>query len=566
MTQPLTPDQEALLLQQQANAQGITIPGMAGGPPPPMAPPPPAPPPPLADEREARLAAQADASAMQANAAGQPYKSGDLPVDPGTLTGGATAEQAGAVMGAQPAAQQAPQAGIAGGAVMVGGGYRPAGEIRAVGDKALEAFGDAQMMKAQAAQSQDSRALGQAMKDVVARDEAQAAHEKVATGAQAELDTLGQKRAEYEQKLAKIEDEGTRLAQSKIDPDRLWNSKSTGAQIAYTISAFLADIGTGLVGGVNPHREQLNKAIERDVDAQVRAYQAKEKNIEARRSLVGQIMRETNGDIQQTKAILRDAQIKKAMTMADYAAASAKTAGMQEKADALKIGLAEDHANFMRQAFPWQQAQASGGKQLVPVRTANGQIVYVSPEKALEYDTKQQELAHKNQPKPEAIDTDTRFVAQKLIERNVPDLRSAISNYGAAEAKHKPTGKEGLTRAVAGTLLPPTAASVAAEKLYGKNATATDQAWQGFVNQAIKIDAGSGVTGTELTRKEQELLATRDPIARANAIRNYTARAQAIENTALAGVSPEAARAYAERVQRQSGGGAAMPTSVRRDK
>lgn len=292
---------------------------------------------------------------------------------------------------------QGPRPGIAGDAFTVGGGYRPAGEVRAVGDKAIEAFGDAQMMKAQAAESQNRRALGQAMNDVVARDEATGAAEKIATGAQAEIDTLGKKRADYEEQIKRIDADGSRLAATKIDPGRFWAQKSTASQLAMILGAAFSGFAAGRTGGQNQVLSMIQHAIDRDVNAQIQNYEATAKSIEGRRSMVGQLMRETGGDMQQAKAILRDAQIKKALSMADYAAASSKTAHAFQQADTIKMALAEDHAKWMEKAFPWRQAQSGGSKQLVPVRSASGQVVYVSPEKALDYDTKIVEAGAKAQ-------------------------------------------------------------------------------------------------------------------------------------------------------------------------
>ena len=55
---------------------------------------------------------------------------------------------------------------------------------------------------------------------------------------------------------------------SKIDPNHYWASKSTGAKISAAIGMMFGGIGAGLTHGPNLAVEAVNKAIERDMEAQ----------------------------------------------------------------------------------------------------------------------------------------------------------------------------------------------------------------------------------------------------------------------------------------------------------
>lgn len=54
----------------------------------------------------------------------------------------------------------------------------------------------------------------------------------------------------------------------KIDPDRYWNSRSTGAKISAGIGMILGGLSSGATGGPNLAVETINRAIDRDIEAQ----------------------------------------------------------------------------------------------------------------------------------------------------------------------------------------------------------------------------------------------------------------------------------------------------------
>ncbi len=78
---------------------------------------------------------------------------------------------------------------------------------------------------------------------------------------------------EFVTKLKRNDERSEKLFQeamdSKIDPNRYWENKSTGGKISAAIGIALAGIGGGMGGqGGNMALDVINKAIDRDIDAQ----------------------------------------------------------------------------------------------------------------------------------------------------------------------------------------------------------------------------------------------------------------------------------------------------------
>lgn len=54
----------------------------------------------------------------------------------------------------------------------------------------------------------------------------------------------------------------------QIDPNHVWNSKSTASKVSTIIGLFLGGIGAGMTHGENPALSMLNKSIDRDIESQ----------------------------------------------------------------------------------------------------------------------------------------------------------------------------------------------------------------------------------------------------------------------------------------------------------
>lgn len=90
------------------------------------------------------------------------------------------------------------------------------------------------------------------------------------------LDSLGQQRqalaADFQQRLAANQAQADKIfadiQSNKVDPNRLWNTASTGGKISASIGIILGGIGAGLTHGPNYALQSIDKAIDRDVEAQ----------------------------------------------------------------------------------------------------------------------------------------------------------------------------------------------------------------------------------------------------------------------------------------------------------
>lgn len=58
------------------------------------------------------------------------------------------------------------------------------------------------------------------------------------------------------------------IADQKIDPNRYWNNQSTGSKVAAGIGILLSGIGSGLTGKPNLAIEEINNAVNRDIESQ----------------------------------------------------------------------------------------------------------------------------------------------------------------------------------------------------------------------------------------------------------------------------------------------------------
>jgi hypothetical protein len=75
-------------------------------------------------------------------------------------------------------------------------------------------------------------------------------------------------RGKWEETQARADALRADISQGKIEPARWWANQSLGGQIAASISLILGGIGQAFGGGPNPALAVIDKAIDRDLDAQ----------------------------------------------------------------------------------------------------------------------------------------------------------------------------------------------------------------------------------------------------------------------------------------------------------
>jgi hypothetical protein len=87
-------------------------------------------------------------------------------------------------------------------------------------------------------------------------------------------------------KTAELEDLITRYQTSKIDPNRFWAEKTTQDKFVIAIGLALSGLNGSTAGF-----ELLNRAIERDINAQKANLEALERGIEQKRTMIGDMMK-----------------------------------------------------------------------------------------------------------------------------------------------------------------------------------------------------------------------------------------------------------------------------------
>ena len=91
----------------------------------------------------------------------------------------------------------------------------------------------------------------------------------IATQAVAEARDREQRRQKaVETELGKLDGLRSKIQSTEIDPDRWWGDKSTGGKITSAIGILLGGIAQGLNGRENVALKMIDKAIDRDIDAQ----------------------------------------------------------------------------------------------------------------------------------------------------------------------------------------------------------------------------------------------------------------------------------------------------------
>lgn len=72
----------------------------------------------------------------------------------------------------------------------------------------------------------------------------------------------------YKNDEAMLDKYAAEVASGKVNPNRMWQQAGTGAKISASIGLILGGMGAGLTGGPNQALEVIQKAVDRDIDAQ----------------------------------------------------------------------------------------------------------------------------------------------------------------------------------------------------------------------------------------------------------------------------------------------------------
>lgn len=143
------------------------------------------------------------------------------------------------------------------------------------------------------------------------------------------------------------------VANSKIDPNRWWEQRSTGAKIGTRIAAMLGAIGSSILKTPNAAAEMIQRDIDRDIEAQRSNLANKRAGLAAKRGILG-VMREQYGDDEQARQAANRFMLARVNSQLQSLEAGALTEEQRAKVAALRA----DIGNRERVAELGMQAQA----------------------------------------------------------------------------------------------------------------------------------------------------------------------------------------------------------------
>jgi len=243
----------------------------------------------------------------------QPQRRGNLPLGYDTVDGGAVIAPDGTVVeqhrGATVQARRAagatgadgPAGQSDGGLIVVpgqrqrGGGGPPSGALSADQQAYVDTFG-ADRDNATRAQSQRDRLAGQ--RDVVQREGRTDAG--IAQFEAEEANRVAQKQIDGAN--AQLDQDRQTLADSKIDPDRVWKEKGTGARIVAALAQGLGAFGASLSGGANYATQIVDQMIRDDIAAQESDRENKRGDVDEQRQGIAGMMSRYDDQRQQQAA------------------------------------------------------------------------------------------------------------------------------------------------------------------------------------------------------------------------------------------------------------------------
>lgn len=178
---------------------------------------------------------------------------------------------------------------------------------------------------------QEQRALEEAQ----AQRKANAAIDKVVADSQAQRDYLMNR---YELEERARADAVEQASKMKVDPNRLLSQRSTSDEVKWGIAAFFGGIGAALTGGPNMAVEALNRAIDRDIDAQKNAIANAKDTVNMRTNTVAQ-MRQKITDFDQAVMAAKQVQLERAKRAVEQLATEYGGPEAKARAMALNSGL-----------------------------------------------------------------------------------------------------------------------------------------------------------------------------------------------------------------------------------
>lgn len=230
----------------------------------------------------------------------------------------------------------------------------------------------------------------------------------VANEQQARID---QSAAMLQERAAKQEKLYNDMLNAKVNPDHFWETRSTGQKVSAAIGLILGGIGAGLTKGPNYAMDVINKAIDRDMEAQKLGLQTKQNGL--------RMYMEQTRDLGAAQHALR----------ADYyTAAAAKLQGAMS-------------------TMSGEQAQAAGALQLATLQRAalSETQQFVARKMQLDQEAKMQPLQLEQAQigvRQARMGEQTQALTMKAIQQ----LTSGVASQGAQGQRLEPAAVEFLPK------------------------------------------------------------------------------------------------------------------------
>jgi len=168
-----------------------------------------------------------------------------------------------------------------------GGGVTPAHEVETRGPSLLGQQGVANQTAAETVgvNTQNTQQAVQREYEIALQQERQARMREAAM-----QQSIAERDQEMADRQADFDNSVKSLSQMAVDPNRFWATRSTGQKIAGFVSMALGGFLQGARGGSNPGMDAINVAIDRDIQAQMSAYQSARDTVNAKQTAFGLAM------------------------------------------------------------------------------------------------------------------------------------------------------------------------------------------------------------------------------------------------------------------------------------
>ncbi len=170
-------------------------------------------------------------------------------------------------------------------------------------------------------------------------------------------DTVDTRGHDLDAKWRGLQEDASHLANYHENPNQFWESRSTGQRIAGLIGVILGGFAQGMRGGNNEALEQLNRAQDKDIDAQRAKYHANKDSVDVKRSAYGMAMQRYDHDDAKATMAVRLAGQDKVMAQAKLEAAQHRGTDVDDRFEKFASDQADQRAKWGIDNHKYEQAR-----------------------------------------------------------------------------------------------------------------------------------------------------------------------------------------------------------------